>query len=278
MKKISITFAVMVLLLVFFSSCVEDTGCVGEGTLIATPNGAKLVERLQVGDIVLSPDPFTNQMHKGSVISILTSVRECLVVSLENGSILRVTPEHPLWDPLGLRFKPAGEFVASNILSYSNVQSRGISLARIVSIADQGVMSRVYDLTIDSKPHTFIANGVLVHNKLPPLGPGPSPVSDLTVELVDDTTARAIWTEPGTASENLSSAKFFLDTVAVIDSTLGNAMEILVDLMGAIGGSVDTAMLTGLEPATTYFVRMRVTFPRSASSELSNSVSFTTGP
>ncbi len=274
MKKMAL-IAVAVFSLVIYSSC-EENMCISEGTAIATPYGPKFVEQLQVGDIVLSPDPVTAQMYTGRVVSIQTAIRKCLAMTFENGAVLRVTPEHPVWDALESEFKPAAEFSASDFVSVSIPESPARSRARIVHIDKQVERCRVFNLSIASLPHTFVANGVVVHNKPPLPNPPPPPVTDLRVEPVDDTSALAIWTEPGPTFTRLSTAQFFLDTVEVTDSTLDMAREITVDLMSASGGSVDSTVLTGLKPSTTYHTRMRVF--GGGFSALSNSAIFTTGP
>ena len=170
MKKISIILVVVVILLNTLISCKNDTTivCVGEGTLIATPYGATLIECLQIGDIVISPDPLTNTTHFGRVTAIRTAFSQCLTFSLEGGGELVVTQEHPLWDPVAQKFKPAGKFTRSSTVTVSDGQLGAMRQLSIVAISSQHVMKRVYDLTISSPAHTFIANGVVVHNKQPP--------------------------------------------------------------------------------------------------------------
>ena len=169
MKKVSFILVVVVILLNTLISCENDIvhDCVGEGTLIATPYGATLIECLQIGDIVISPDPLTNTTHFGRVTAIRTAFGQCLTFSLEGGSELLVTQEHPLWDPVAQKFKPAGKFTRSSTVTVSDGQLGAMRQLSIVAISSQHVMKRVYDLTISSPTHTFIANGVVVHNKHP---------------------------------------------------------------------------------------------------------------
>ena len=171
MKKVSIILVVVVISLSTLISCngSDRVTCVGEGTLIATPYGATLIERLQIGDIVISPDPLTNTTYFGRVTAIRTDFRQCLTFSLEGGGELLVTQEHPLWDPVAQKFKPAGTFRSSSSVTVSDGQLGDMRQLSIVAISGQHVMKRVYDLTISSPAHTFIANGVVVHNKTPPL-------------------------------------------------------------------------------------------------------------
>lgn len=171
MKKVSIILVVVVISLSTLISCdgIDRNSCVGEGTLIATPYGATLIECLQIGDIVISPDPLTNTTHFGRVTAIRTAFSQCLTFSLEGGGELLVTQEHPLWDPVALKFKPAGKFRSSNTVTVSDGKLGAMRQLSIVEISGQHVMKRVYDLTITSPAHTFIANGVVVHNKTPPL-------------------------------------------------------------------------------------------------------------
>ena len=198
MKKVSFILVVVVILLNTLISCENDIvhDCVGEGTLIATPYGATLIECLQIGDIVISPDPLTNTTHFGRVTAIRTAFSQCLTFSLEGGSELLVTQEHPLWDPVAQKFKPAGKFTRSSTVTVSDGQLGAMRQLSIVAISSQHVMKRVYDLTISSPTHTFIANGVVVHNKTPPfkyiilssyewLAPAGGGDTDITVKYSD---------------------------------------------------------------------------------------------
>jgi hypothetical protein len=110
--------------------------CIARGTPIATPAGARPIESLRPGDLVLARDPATGREQPTAVLAIRSLPADHLV---QVGD-LRATREHPIWD--GDRWVAAGT-LATRELSGS---------------------FEVYDLSV-GPPHTFLAAGVLVHNK-----------------------------------------------------------------------------------------------------------------
>ena len=132
-------------LLVALAGCA--TSCLVEGTLVATPDGARLIEDLRPGD------PVTCREGTGFVTAVARAqVVEHLELSLADGRVLRVTAAHPLavtggWRRAG-RLRPGDAVVGGRIAAVRAVRGP----------------VPVYDLTV--APHAnFFAEGVLVHNK-----------------------------------------------------------------------------------------------------------------
>lgn len=83
--------------------------CVLEGTQIATPNGKTPIEKIHTGDIVYSRNTKSNHVEEDVVTSTMErNVSELLEIELEDGTLLNVTKEHPIWIN-GYGWKPAGE-------------------------------------------------------------------------------------------------------------------------------------------------------------------------
>lgn len=74
-------------------------GCVFEGTLINTPNGMILAEDIKPGDEVYSYSIDTNEIKVDVVSGVLhrTEVEEWYDIELEDGTLLRVTGNHPIY-------------------------------------------------------------------------------------------------------------------------------------------------------------------------------------
>jgi len=129
--------------------------CVVQGTLVETPEGPRRVESLQVGDPVVTLGPSGPELGWVVAISRHHTLRH-LEMRFSDGSALAVTPSHPI--ATGSRWQPAGTLEpGSAVLSASgNVQLTDVRVR-------YGPVT-VYDLTVQPRP-SFIANGVLVHNK-----------------------------------------------------------------------------------------------------------------
>jgi len=137
--------------------------CVVEGTPIMVPNGERPVELISVGDRLLTRADATDLVEV-----VVTDVREAtstrwLRFGLKNGRTLSLTPEHPVAIPGGWR--NAGDLaIGEDVLTGSGTTS----IAWISRLREK---RRVFDLSV-SPEQTFLAAGVLVHNKrkmMPPI-------------------------------------------------------------------------------------------------------------
>lgn len=131
-------------------------GCFAPGTLIATPAGPRAIETLQLGDTVLAPQA-DGQPVPATVSGVYLNFSPLLVLRTAQGE-LRTTDEHPLLTPAG-DFRPAGELAVGTGLMRAD--GRPAVIEGIARGADAGP---VYTLQI-AGPHTFIADGFVVHNK-----------------------------------------------------------------------------------------------------------------
>jgi len=159
---------------------VRDSECFAAGTLVLTPAGERPIEAIQAGDLVLSwdfaqaalvPAPVVATMqHGGSAV---------LALHLANGTILQVTAEHPLW--VRGDWLPAGRVRVGDALSHA---AGVLTPVRVVTI-QQGAVTDVYNIEVGHSDHTYVAGGILVHNKLAAGGirmPVPGGVWDVMAE------------------------------------------------------------------------------------------------
>ncbi len=139
--------------------------CFAAGTLIDTPDGPRAIEQLAEGHFVWSYDHSSERVVLGRVAATMTrraAAYGTLPVPGPAGSVLRLTPEHPIF--VRDRYVKAKCVHAGNelrVLSDAGVQ-RVPAVASYTSIPDAGL--KVYNLTVN--PHeNYFAGGLLVHNK-----------------------------------------------------------------------------------------------------------------
>lgn len=131
-------------------------GCFPAGTEIATMTGAVPIENVKQGDKVLA---FSNDRLVQVKVNAFIEKKDRLLKIRTNKGNLTATPEHPLltrFDFTEARNLRKGDSVA--------VLEDGRRVwAKITSIKPGGT-AKVYNLEVDP-PHTFIADGFIVHNK-----------------------------------------------------------------------------------------------------------------
>ncbi|MGD0571986.1 MAG: polymorphic toxin-type HINT domain-containing protein [Sedimentisphaerales bacterium] len=136
-------------------------GCFPAGVLISTPNGQVPIEKIRPGDTV------TAVRNNGRIVSakvLATHRTKDYVINIQAGSqVLKTTAEHPICIGEG-RVCAAGELKAGDsILLYCDNKAVQTEIENQLSamFAEQ---QEVYNLTVEG-PHTFIADGFVVHNK-----------------------------------------------------------------------------------------------------------------
>jgi len=133
--------------------------CFGRGTPIDTPEGPRPIESLTPDDRVTTRDLESGELRTVRVRALIPrGVRPIREISLASGQTLRVTDEHPLYDPERESFRVAGSFVAGEHLLSPSGQRVAIE-----EIRDRGTSAPVYDLSVEA-PHTYVAGGVIAHN------------------------------------------------------------------------------------------------------------------
>ncbi len=152
--------------LVAMSALAQLSCCIARGARVKTPRGDRNIEDLGVGDEVVVVDPVTREQHVGLVSAVRSAKRECAVINTSRGS-LRLTPSHPLFDSARREWAPAGDWILGlrSALVHVDGDAHVMSVERFVGIDD------VFDVSVSHPLHTFVADGVVVHNKQPLTSP-----------------------------------------------------------------------------------------------------------
>lgn len=131
-------------------------GCFAPGTLIATPAGPRPIETLTLDDTVLAPGA-DGRLVPAAITGVYLNFSPLLVLHTTQGD-LRTTDEHPVLTTGG-SFQPASALPLGDGL----VRAGG-NPGVIQSVTRPTEAGPVYTLQV-AGPHTFIADGFVVHNK-----------------------------------------------------------------------------------------------------------------
>ena len=144
--------------------------CVIGSTMILTPKGAFPASMLKEGDHVISwrgkrgGVPFANTIKKVHVSRVEQTIR----LFLSNGAELHCTDSHPIavyrnFEKWHSTYIEAGKLSLGDRVetctAYANSATMIVAIERIPG------QQLVYNFTLDEKPHNYIANGFLSHNK-----------------------------------------------------------------------------------------------------------------
>jgi hypothetical protein len=134
----------------------ERGGCFAGGTLITMSDGSqKPIEKVKVGDLVATlANPLTGDSATGTVSATFEHASNKMIYI--NGGFLKATPEHMIY--ASGTFKTAGEIQKGDVLVGLNGKKTVVTSTEIVF-----EKIPVYNLRVDPY-HTYIANGVYVHN------------------------------------------------------------------------------------------------------------------
>lgn len=149
----------LVSLLTFASSC---GNCLEESTLVKTSDGLQPIGTLRVGDMIISVDPLTGVEVANRVAQTTTTWAWCEKLVIGEKA-LWLTAEHPLYSPEARGFRPAQEWLSGE-LDRTLSENGAERATRPSGWLDQRPC-RVVDLSVADAPHTFVAEGVVVHNK-----------------------------------------------------------------------------------------------------------------
>ena len=134
-------------------------GCFPAGTMIRTPSGETAIEKLSVDNTVQAVDS-KGQVIRATVEEIFVTRARLFSVETDRG-VLRTTPDHPLGLPDGT-FLPAGKLRSGQqVLVW---ETGVLKPTTVVGTSTHGQETVVYNLSV-SRPHTFLAGDVVVHNK-----------------------------------------------------------------------------------------------------------------
>lgn len=132
------------------------TACFVAGTSISIANGFKFIEDICVGDNVISYDEDLEIKEISTVTKTFKHISDRYLVI---NDYLKVTPNHPIF--LDGIWVNAGDLVIGDILSGEYLS---VEIESIVSVDEE---TETFNLEVEPN-HTYYADGILVHNKMPP--------------------------------------------------------------------------------------------------------------
>ncbi len=135
-------------------------GCFEASTLIRTPQGSKPISAIQIGDEVLAPSE--DGTLQPSVVSNTYSLMsdEHFVLSTSS-SRLEVTGTHPFLTPDG--WVMAQDLHTGDLLYHYGADGKPVPEPLLAKLLVSRPL-QVYNLEV-AGPHTFLADGIEVHNK-----------------------------------------------------------------------------------------------------------------
>lgn len=141
--------------------------CVARGTWVRTPRGRRRIETLGVGDEVCAVDPERGTLVTTTIVEVRSSRREC--VQLTAGEVaLTLTSDHPVFCPRSKQWAPAGDWALGRRTDLLCVRDDGgLEVREVREVNLVAGLHDVFDITVASPLHDFVANGVVVHNKTP---------------------------------------------------------------------------------------------------------------
>lgn len=156
--------------------------CFPADSQVKTETGNVAISELQEGDMVVSYDETNNSFVTSRVSKILKHGKETgdahdfdafplmNVVYSHNGedkSMVIVTANHPVFDESAKAYRPVSEFIIGN--SVMTEDGRAV-IKQIEKIDEEAYFKNeanvfVYNLTLTDGPPTYLAGGLVVHNK-----------------------------------------------------------------------------------------------------------------
>jgi len=135
-------------------------GCFPVGTPVRTPSGETAIERLRLGDAVLAVRD-DGRLALATVEKVFVSRERLLALETDDGQFVRITPDHPLRLPQGGFCGAGGLQPGDSVLGWRDGHLAAI---RVRSLSLPAEEAEVVNLHV-SAPHTFIAGGLVAHNK-----------------------------------------------------------------------------------------------------------------
>ena len=147
-------------------ACSGPSTCVARGARVATPKGPRPIEELEVGDEVLAVDPATGSPAATRITHVRSAPRGGGAFTV-GAPTPPVTTDHPLFDPKARDFFPAGDWLLGTRSTLWALDGESCREVEVTARQTYAGVHTVFDLTVESELHTFVAEGFVVHNKVP---------------------------------------------------------------------------------------------------------------
>ncbi|MEZ4336094.1 MAG: Hint domain-containing protein [Sandaracinaceae bacterium] len=142
------------------------TSCIARGARVSTPNGLRPIESIAIGDAIHGVDVEARSLVATTVTAIRTATRETMRFTFGDGA-LRLTTDHPVFCPDEGVYAPAGDWVLGKRAALLRRTDAGLAWVLVEADLAGAEVHDVFDLTVASPHHSFLAEGVVVHNKSP---------------------------------------------------------------------------------------------------------------
>lgn len=145
-------------------STTMGASCFRGGTSVSTSSGEIEIQKIQVGQKVLSYDFETNTVQEGTVTQVMIHPKQNYwILDASDGLFLEVTPNHPIFDSNQNQFIRVDQMDQNSVL-ITRSENASLSNSKISRIYDFGLVDDVYNLEVVPY-HNYFAKGILVHNK-----------------------------------------------------------------------------------------------------------------
>lgn len=144
------------------SAAATPACCVASGSRVRTPDGEVPIERLGVGDAVLSFDVERGAFVPTRVSAIRSALRSCVSLRTKTSTLV-CTPDHPIYMSDRASYEDAVAAIPGRPVALASAD--GARPTAVDSVGIPSGLHRVIDISVESPLHNFVAEGVLVHNK-----------------------------------------------------------------------------------------------------------------
>jgi len=138
--------------------------CFPSGTLVATPDGYKTIESIQLNDAVWSYDHFAKKVKLQLVTDLFTNWTQYMMhIHLENSTI-SATRSHPFWEEEEEKYLRAEELSPG-----MKLRCKSGDIVEVKSVNKVLTQEVTYNLEVSELHNYFVGNEeILVHNTDPP--------------------------------------------------------------------------------------------------------------
>lgn len=135
------------------------SACFLSGTIISTLTGNKKIEKIEIGDNILSYD--NGIITRSNVLRMFNNEHyEYYTIKTQKKKIVKVTSEHQF-------LLSSNEFLKVCELKVGNKLITFDGEDEIITITKRKRRINIFNFEV-SEPHTYFANGFVVHNKAAP--------------------------------------------------------------------------------------------------------------